>query len=58
MIYMKADGRVMVDIATFNRINPSYTEFGLSAHQNAYQQQQLNIQQQLYYGIDVFNSPK
>lgn len=37
--WIKADGRVMVDIHTFNRMNPSYTEFGSSAHDNATQQQ-------------------
>lgn len=44
----KADGRVMVDIATFNRMNPSYTEFGASAHVDPIQQQNFNVRNQLY----------
>eukprot|EP01088_Endostelium_zonatum_P007773 TRINITY_DN2018_c0_g1_i1.p1 TRINITY_DN2018_c0_g1~~TRINITY_DN2018_c0_g1_i1.p1 ORF type:complete len:829 (+),score=180.08 TRINITY_DN2018_c0_g1_i1:70-2487(+) len=31
--YIKADGRVMVDISTFNKMNPEYTEFGSNNHQ-------------------------
>lgn len=47
-----ADGRVMVDIHTFNRMNPSYTEFGSSAHDTATQQQvnQLLANQQRLTG--------
>lgn len=45
---LQADGRVMVDVATFNRMNPSYKEFGVSAHMDATQQQNLNIRNQLY----------
>jgi hypothetical protein len=41
--YTGADGRVMVDIATFNRRNPQYTEFGDSGHQ-----QQVTMQQQQF----------
>jgi len=38
----------MVDVSTFNRMNPSYTEFGASAHVDPVQQQNLNIRNQLY----------
>jgi hypothetical protein len=47
--WIKADGRVMVDISTFNRMNPEYTEFGSSAHDTSTQQQlqQLMAAQQV-----------
>jgi hypothetical protein len=39
----------MVDISTFNRMNPEYTEFGSSAHDTSTQQQlqQLMAAQQV-----------
>jgi hypothetical protein len=42
----------MVDISTFNRMNPEYTEFGSSAHDTATQQQlqQLLATQQRFTG--------
>eukprot|EP01090_Pellita_catalonica_P001615 TRINITY_DN11383_c0_g1_i1.p1 TRINITY_DN11383_c0_g1~~TRINITY_DN11383_c0_g1_i1.p1 ORF type:complete len:745 (-),score=138.80 TRINITY_DN11383_c0_g1_i1:227-2254(-) len=39
--YTKADGRIMVDIATFNRMNPAYTVFGTSGHTQASQDWQM-----------------
>ncbi|KAL6043367.1 Mitochondrial sorting-like protein [Balamuthia mandrillaris] len=53
--YFKADGRVMVDIATFNRMNPEYYEFGNNnnmAHaQNLRQNHQLDRQQQMLNSV-------
>jgi len=44
--YTKADGRVMVDIATFNRMNPEYSEF-VQGNMDPDVQQQVNLQTQV-----------
>ncbi len=47
IIHVYDNEQVMVDIATFNRMNPEYREFGTSGHDSAMQQQVNQIQQQM-----------
>lgn len=50
--YTKADGRIMIDIRTFNQKHPSYGEFESAGSTTAQQQQQQQNQQnqQIYCG--------